>query len=223
MGLSRGIFKLGVYASTGAGGFWLFTKDSAVLPLPHDDYTALSAHLRKYNPSNNPSIRDVCVKRVPLSSIDEKLRSQDGRLVNAFCASVWGGLGYTVQRAILAHRYESPQSAHQLWTTSQLRSSTYPTGTQVTDHFEVVEHTPTRIVFRCGDSPMKQGVRESDGLFEISAIAKPEQGIAEFSLKSVLFQGLEKTDKSPMPSYIEWLHRQYAKLWMETALLRIQR
>ncbi|EEQ34693.1 conserved hypothetical protein [Microsporum canis CBS 113480] len=57
--------------------------------------------------------------------------------------------------------------------------------------------------FRSDDSPMKQGVKESDRLFEMSATAKPEQVIAEFSLKSLLFQGLGKTESRPLPSFIE--------------------
>lgn len=132
-------------------------------------------------------------------------------------------LGYSFQRAFLSHKYESPETSHQLWTTSQLRSSTYPVGTQITDHFEVVEHTPTRIIVRCGDTPLNRDVRASDGLFEISAVIKPQENVAEFGLKSVFYQGEGKADGVPMPPHIDWLHKQYTKLWMETALLRILR
>ena len=132
-------------------------------------------------------------------------------------------LGYSFQRAYLAHKYESPETSHQLWTTSQLRSSTYPVGTQITDHFEVVEHTPTRIIVRCGDTPLNREVRDADGLFEISAVIKPEEDVAEFGLKSVFYQGKGKAENVPMPLHIVWLHKQYTKFWMETALARLLR
>jgi hypothetical protein len=104
-----------------------------------------------------------------------------------------------------------------------LRTSSYPIGTQITDHFEVIEHTDDRIVVRCGDSPLKTGVRPSDGLFEMAVAVKPDEGVAEFQLKSVLYQGLGKAQDSPMPWHIEWLHRQYAKLWMESAVRNVTR
>lgn len=34
----------------------------------------------------------------------------------------------------------------------------------MTDHFEILEHNHERILVRCGDSPLKTGVRDSDGL-----------------------------------------------------------
>jgi hypothetical protein len=85
----------------------------------------------------------------------------------------------------------------------------------------VVEHTPTRIVVRCGDSPLKKDVRESDGLFEMSAVIERNEGVAEFGLKSVFYQGLGKATAAPMPAHVEFLHRQYTKLWMETALKNV--
>lgn len=69
----------------------------------------------------------------------------------------------------------------------------------MTDHFEILEHNPDRILVRCGDSPLKTDVRESDGLFEVSARVNKDEGAAEFGLKSVFFQGLGKADKVPLP------------------------
>ncbi|PGH03435.1 hypothetical protein AJ80_08683 [Polytolypa hystricis UAMH7299] len=224
MGLIRSLFKSSVLAGgAGVGAFWYFTRDSKFVPLSPSDYLFQSSYYRKCNPDSNPAISDLCVKTVPLSKIKPHLLEKEGKLVEAFCASVYGGLGYAFQRAVLAHRYEGPRTAHQLWSTSQLRNSSYPTGTQITDHFEVVEHTPTRIIVRCGDTPLNSGVRPMDGLFEISATIKHDEGVAEFGLKSVLFQGLGKAENKPMPAPIEFLHQQYAKLWMETALLRLTR
>lgn len=87
----------------------------------------------------------------------------------------------------------------------------------------MVEKTADRIVVRCGDSPRKQGVRESDGLFEMSAVVKPDEGVAEFGLKSCFFQGSGKAEAPPMPPHIVWLHKQYTKLWAETAIQNVLR
>lgn len=65
---------------------------------------------------------------------------------------------------------------------------------------------------------MKKDVRDSDGLFEMSAVIERDEGIAEFGLKSVFYQGLGKAVGAPMPAYVEFLHRQYTKLLMETAV-----
>ena len=132
-------------------------------------------------------------------------------------------LGYAFQRAYLARKYQGPETARHLWSRSELRSSSYDRGTILTDHFEVVEKTPDSIVFRCGDSPRVQDVRETDGLFEISAVVKPDEGVAEFGLKSCFFKGLGKTESEPMPEHIAWLHRQYSKLLLATAVPNVLR
>jgi hypothetical protein len=128
--------------------------------------------------------------------------------------------GYIPQRAYLARKYKSPETADQLWERKDLLNSTYEVGTIITDHFQVLEKTEDRIVVRCGDSPRITEVRPSDGLFEMSAVIKQEEGVAEFTLKSCFYQGLGKSESEsgPMPAYMEWLHRQYTKLWMETAV-----
>ena len=131
--------------------------------------------------------------------------------------------GYAFQRAYLARKYQGSETAEQLWSPSDLKSSLYEPGTIVTDHFEVVEKTPDRIVVRCGDSRRIREVRESDGLFEISAVVKPDEGVAEFGLKSCFFRGLGKAESEPMPSHIVWLHQQYTKLLSATAIGNVLR
>jgi len=122
-------------------------------------------------------------------------------------------------------------TAHQLWDRKELKENSYNVGTQITDHFEVVEKVIDedgrggRIVVRCGDSPLKTGVRDSDGLFEMGVDFLPvEEGKVpevEFRLKSVFFKGLGKVegDAGPMPPHVEFAHRLYTKLWMESAVL----
>lgn len=81
---------------------------------------------------------------------------------------------------------------------------------------------PNTILFRCGDSPLKNPdtARPGDGLFEMRAKADFDRGFAEFSLKSVFYQGEGKTEQAPMEGewFMPWAHRQYAKLWMEGAV-----
>lgn len=182
------------------------------------------------------------MRRIPLDQIKPELLEKKGKLVEAFCAGVWGGMGesgahrsagnqltvlaflsgYIPQRAFLARKYQEPETADQLWERKDLLANSYEVGTIITDHFEVLEKTEDRIVVRCGDSPRIREVRPSDGLFEMGAVIKREQGVAEFTLKSCFYQGLGKSDSDsgPMPPHMEWLHRQYTKLWMETAVLK---
>lgn len=76
---------------------------------------------------------------------------------------------------------------------------------------------------RCGDSPLNRGLRETDGLFEMSVDVKKDEGVAEFQLKSIFFNGLSgtKVEGSVMPWYIELLHREYSKILMESALRNV--
>ncbi|RHZ58935.1 uncharacterized protein CDV56_105351 [Aspergillus thermomutatus] len=223
------------------GGFFWYTRNDVFEPLPLTDRIFHSARFNVLNPLRNPTTHDLCIRRVPLSDIDPTLLEKKGKLVEAFCAGVWSGwgthraasihscrannnrLGYAFQRAYLARKYQGPETAHQLWSRSELRSSSYEPGTLITDHFEVVEKTPDRIVVRCGASPRVQEVRPSDGLFEMSVKVKPEEGVAEFGLKSCFFQGLGKAETQPMPPHMVWLHQQYTKLWMETAIRNVVR
>lgn len=128
--------------------------------------------------------------------------------------------GYIPQRAFLSRKYEGPDTATHLWKRSDLLSNNYEVGTLITDHFEVIEKTEDRITVRCGDSPRIREVRESDGLFEMATVVKEDEGIAEFSLKSCFYQGLGKSESEPMPPTILWLHQQYTKLLLETAVLK---
>ena len=107
-----------------------------------------------------------------------------------------------------------------------MQKSSYDVGSQITDHFEVLSKTPTAITVRCGDSPLNTEVRPSDGLFEMSAVMDKSKGEVTFGLKSVFYQGLGKATygpDGPMPPQIAWLHRQYTKLLMETAIWNVQR
>jgi len=89
----------------------------------------------------------------------------------------------------------------------------------------VVAKTPTSIIVRCGDSPRKLEVRESDGLFEMSAEVKRDEGVVEFGLKSVFYNGLGQTAEregalGPMGPWTQWAHQWYDKVLMESALAK---
>ncbi|KAH8819739.1 hypothetical protein F5884DRAFT_761621 [Xylogone sp. PMI_703] len=224
MGVLKFLFKSTLYGAAGsAGAFALWTRNSKFVEPSSTDPLLASPSYLKFNPSKNPVVHDVCVRRVPLDKIKPHLLEKEGRLVEAFCAGVWSGLGYAFQREYLSRKYQnSTTTAHQLWTRDQLRSSTYNVGTEITDHFQVLSKTPESIVVRCGDSPLKRDVRPSDGLFEMAAVVKRNEGVAEFRLTSVFYQGAGKASEKPMPPHIEFLHRLYTKLWMETAIWNVE-
>ncbi|KAJ7737907.1 hypothetical protein DFH07DRAFT_927443 [Mycena maculata] len=209
--------------AVGFGGFLVRTRKSRFVPFSlATDPIFTSDHFKKFNPNENvPGLHDLCVRRVPLSQIRSELLKEDGKLAEAFCAGVWSGFGYEIQRKYLERKYRSHETAHQLWDTPELAKSTYPVGTQITDHFEVIAKTPTSIAVRCGDSPRNSGVRASDGVFEMTAVVKESEGVAEFGLKSIFFQGEGKSEGAMVPSHIAFLHRLYTKLWMEFALRNI--
>jgi hypothetical protein len=132
--------------------------------------------------------------------------------------------GYTIQRLYLQNKYRNnTTTAHQVWDKNDLATSNYEVGTEITDHFVVLDKTPNSILIRCGDSPLNSPdkTRPSDGLFELVAETDFDRGYAEFRLKSIFYQGEgEVADKTKpvMPAHMEWAHRQYTKLWMESAM-----
>ncbi|KAL2063974.1 hypothetical protein VTL71DRAFT_4468 [Oculimacula yallundae] len=223
MGIIRSVFKYSAYTGIASGGaFALWIRNSHFVPFDTNDPIFSSKAYKTNNPNRNPATQDICVRRVPLSKIKPQLLEKEGKLVEAFCAGVWSGLGYKYQRSYLEKKYRnSTTTAHQLWDEAELASSTYEVGTEITDHFVVVDKTPSAIVVRCGDSPLKTGNRDSDGLFEMGVEIKKDEGVAEFRLKSVFYKGLGKANGPPMPSHIEFLHRIYTKIWMESAVRNV--
>ncbi|KAJ5949330.1 hypothetical protein N7454_000914 [Penicillium verhagenii] len=220
MGLMKSAFKLSIAGAASVGVFWGATRNDVFEPMQASDPIFQSPFFKKFNPEQNPTLHDLCVRRIPLDKIKPELLENKGKLTEAFCAGVWGGMGYIVQRAYLSNKYQGPETASHLWKRRDLLKNKYDVGTIVTDHFEVVEKTEDHIIVRCGDSPRNQDVRPSDGLFEIGAVIKQEEGVAEFTLKSCFYQGLGKAEGVPMGPVVTWLHQQYTKLLMETAVLK---
>ena len=234
-----------------ASTFYVWTKHCHFVPLsPTTDPIFRSPYYAQYNPSANQTTHDLCVRKLPLFKLRPELvedaRDGGAKLVESFCAGVWGGFGmcsssscfyiygegmgltrnavYDIQRHYLSLKYRNTTTtSHQLWTRPALLESTYEPGTQITDHFEVLTKTPTSIIVRCGDSPLKREVRADDGLFEMEAEVNMEKGYAEFRLKSVFYQGMGKAEGPPMGPFMWWAHKMYTKGMMEGAVRNVKR
>jgi hypothetical protein len=209
-----------------AGTFVAMTRKNRILPVPAADYIFNTTHYARNNPNNAPVTQDICLRQVPLSKIKPEYLEKEGLLAEKFCAGVWSGLGYAYQRSYLEKKYRSdPAVSAHLWDRKELAESKYEVGTLITDHFEVVSKTPESVMVRCGASPRERDVRESDGLFEMTAVVKEDEGVAEFGLKSVFYNGLKGHESGsgagPMPGHVQWLHQQYDKVLMESAIRNV--
>jgi hypothetical protein len=228
MGLiSKAIGITGWSALAATGTFVAMTRKNRILPVPASDYIFNTTHYARYNPYNSPVTQDICLRQVPLSQIKpEYLEDGDGKvLTEKFCAGLWSGIGYAYQRSYLEKKYRGPETASHLWDRKELAESKYEVGTLITDHFEVVSKTNESIMVRCGDSPRTRDARESDGLFEMTAEIKKDEGVVEFGLKSVFYNGLNGhksgSAAGPMPGHVQWLHQQYDKVLMESAIRNV--
>ncbi|KAF5019321.1 hypothetical protein F66182_8678 [Fusarium sp. NRRL 66182] len=221
MGIFRLARKIAVptLLGTSTTAAYLAAKNPVISPLPSNDPIWSTRLFRRGNPNGNPSTQDVCIKRVPFSKIRPELLSKESDLTLEFCRGLWSGWGYAIQRRYLEFKWRGPETEKQLWDSEQLAASTYDRGTHITDHFEVVEKTSNSITVRCGDSPRNQGLRASDGLFQISAVIDKQHEEVELRLKSVLFSSEGKIEgkRGPMPPLMEELHQWYARIWSETA------
>ncbi|KAK0625164.1 hypothetical protein B0T17DRAFT_590823 [Bombardia bombarda] len=224
MGLIKKTLLTGALTGAGVLGY-IGATTTIISPLPKDDPIWSSRTYAKYNMHQNPATQDVCVKRIPLSKIRPELLQKEGDLAVEFSRGVWSGLGFRFQRAFAARKYQSAATASDLWTVEQLSTSTYEPGTQLTDHFQVVEKTPTEIIVRCGDSPRNAGPRDSDGLFAISAVVDKERGEVVLGLKSCFFHSDRRVEGTigPVAGAAEVLHQWYSRILMATAASRVTR
>lgn len=128
----------------GYAGFSLYTRSTTFVPYDttHDDLA--TPVFRKHNPLGNaPVCIDHAVKTIPLAKLKE---TDQSKLTTDFCRGVWSGLGYAYQRRYLEKKYRALENRDDhLWDRRQLAESDYAIGTKITDHFEVVEHTPEKV------------------------------------------------------------------------------
>jgi hypothetical protein len=79
-----------------------------------------------------------------------------------------------------------------------------------------------KVIVRCGDSPLNADHRESDGLFSMEVTMDEKAQTATFHLKSVFVDTTPAgKNAQPLPWTMQFAHRLYTKLWMETAVRRV--
>lgn len=94
MGLISRALKITAAGSVASVGiFFGATRNDVFEPMDTTDPIFSSPFFAKYNPNRNPTLHDKCVRRIPLDKIKPELLEKKGKLVEAFCAGVWGGMG----------------------------------------------------------------------------------------------------------------------------------
>lgn len=94
MAIVRRFLRLStVGGAASLGAFFWTTRNDVFVPMTLSDHIFHSAPFHALNPSRNPTTHDLCVRKVPLSDINPALLEKKGKLVEAFCAGVWGGWG----------------------------------------------------------------------------------------------------------------------------------
>jgi len=89
--------------------------------------------------------------------------------------------------------------------------------------------TSSSIIMRAGDSPRNQGLRADDGLFELAVDVKKSEGVVEFSMKSIFYNGLpvkkgeEKKPPAFVGQFIKWAHEKYDKILIEDGVRNCMR
>lgn len=82
----------------GTGTWYLFSKNCYFEPFgPDTDPIFHSELYRRHNPGDHPSLKDSCVRSVPLERIQRELVDDalggGSMLLERFCAGMWGGYG----------------------------------------------------------------------------------------------------------------------------------
>lgn len=133
-----------------------YTRSTKFVPYDTSSPDLATSLFKKHNPAGNPPVCiDHAVKEIPYGKLPQKYwtKANDGRisvaqdqLATDFCRGVWSGVAYRVQRRYLERKYRAlPGREDHLWDVKQLEESPYEVGTKITDHFEVLEHTPEKV------------------------------------------------------------------------------
>ncbi|KAI8931473.1 hypothetical protein NX059_011141 [Plenodomus lindquistii] len=234
LGVVAGIsLGLGANVVLGYSVSSFYTRSTKFVPYDTSSPDLQTPTFRAHNPASNPPVAiDHAIKEIPYGKLPQKywVTGKDGRisvdqaqLTTDFCRGVWGGLAYRVQRRYLERKYRAlPGREDHLWDVKELEGSKYEVGTKITDHFEVVEHGTDKVIVRCGDSPLNQDPRPSDGLFSMEVSTDDAAQKATFHLKSVFVNTTpEGKDAQPLPWNFMAAHRWYTKLWMESATRKL--
>ncbi|KAJ4371805.1 hypothetical protein N0V86_008359 [Didymella sp. IMI 355093] len=213
-------------ALLGYSVFSFYTRNTTFVPYDTSSPDLLTPTFTKHNPLKNaPICIDHAIKTLPLQKFRERYGLKEGekvpveRLTTDFCRGIWSGIGFRVQRRYLEKKYRAlPGREDHLWDVKQLEKSEYPVGEKIVDHFEVVDHDANKVTVRCGDSPLNQDHRASDGLFSMEVTTDERADTATFHLKSVFVNTTEEgKGLEPLPWNFQLAHRWYTKLWMEGA------
>lgn len=111
-----------------ASTFVALTRKNRIVPVPPTDYIFNTTSYARNNPNNAPVTQDLCLRKVPLDQLRPELleKAEEGKLVEAFCAGLWGGVGYAYQRRFLEKKYRGDETKSQLWERGELLKSDYP-------------------------------------------------------------------------------------------------
>lgn len=145
LGIVVGLVGAGVTnIAIGYAGFSFYTRGTKFVPYDTSHADLQTPLSKKHNPGGNPPVCiDHAVKTIPLSQLKT---SDQAELTTAFCRGVWSGLGYAYQRRYLEKKYRAlPGREDHLWERKELAENDYKVGTRITDHFEVMEHTPEKV------------------------------------------------------------------------------
>lgn len=82
-------------AGVGAGMAYLLGATS-VIPLTKDDQAFKTKTWSRYNPRNNPALKDDVVRVVPLSKLRPELRNDEKALTLEFTRGVWSRWGMSI-------------------------------------------------------------------------------------------------------------------------------
>ncbi|KAL7619471.1 hypothetical protein AAE478_010010 [Parahypoxylon ruwenzoriense] len=214
---SVGAVLTGVAGAVG-GAAYLTATTNLTAPLPENDEFFASKHFLRVNRYQNPSLQDVCWKRLPLSQVRPELRDSEEALTTEFCRGAFAGYAYAPQRVLMTLALRNSKTESQLFSKQQLASSKYELGARLSDHFEVIERTGNSIVMRSGGSPLEPGPRDMDGLLVVSAKVDKEAGTVDVALKSAFFNSAAPvTDgKKPAPFFVELIHRYYSRAMVDS-------
>lgn len=92
MGFRRTTIVTGLLGTSTVAAY-LASRNPVISPLAPSDPIYSSSLYKKANPSRNPATQDVCIKRLPMSSIRPELLQKDGPLALEFCRGLWSGYG----------------------------------------------------------------------------------------------------------------------------------
>lgn len=94
MGILRRVLAVTGWGTLGsAAAFTIYTRKSKMYQVSDADYLLGTTIFARYNPNNNPAMKDVCIRSVPTQQIRPDLLEQESKLVETFCGAVFSGWG----------------------------------------------------------------------------------------------------------------------------------